>query len=69
MLFAAPDDVFVSEEERARPIYQTGSGQLTQGRGGRATFQNLFLPPFFLFLSFRCFSLLFFFVFENAGPV
>jgi hypothetical protein len=37
-----PDDLFESEEERAHPIYQTGSDQLTQGRAGRAPFQKLF---------------------------
>jgi hypothetical protein len=36
-----PDDVFVVEEERAHPIYQAGSDQLTQGRAGRAPFQKL----------------------------
>jgi len=36
------DDFFESEEERARPIYLTGSVQLTQGRAGRAPFQKLF---------------------------
>jgi len=36
----APDDLFVVEEERAHPIYRAGSDQLTQGRAGRAPFQN-----------------------------
>jgi hypothetical protein len=36
-----PDDLFESEEERAHPIYQAGSDQLTQGRAGRAPFQKL----------------------------
>jgi hypothetical protein len=35
-----PDDLFESEEERAHPIYLTGSDQLTQGARGRAPFQN-----------------------------
>ena len=38
-----PDDLFVSEEERARPIFRAGSDKLTQGTLGRAPFQNLFL--------------------------
>ena len=37
-----PDDLFESEEERAHPIYRTGSDQLTQGRAGRAPFPKLF---------------------------
>jgi len=40
MSWTVPDDLFESEEERAHPIYQTGSDQLTQGRAGRAPFQN-----------------------------
>ena len=43
MVMPVPDDVYVSEEERAYPIYQTGSAELTQGRGGRAPFQIVFL--------------------------
>jgi len=35
-----PDDLFESEEERAHPIYLTGSDQLTQGTLGRAPFQK-----------------------------
>ena len=38
--WTVPDDLYVVEEERAHPIYQTGSGQLTQGTVGRAPFQN-----------------------------
>jgi hypothetical protein len=37
-----PDDLFESEEERAHPIYLTGSDQLTQGARGRAPFQKSF---------------------------
>jgi hypothetical protein len=40
MCSTVPDDLFVVEEERAHPIYQAGSDQLTQGRAGRAPFQN-----------------------------
>ena len=36
-----PDDLFVEEEERAHPNYQTGSVELTQGRDGRAPSQKL----------------------------
>ena len=36
-----PGDLFESEEERAHPIYQAGSDQLTQGRVGRAPFQKV----------------------------
>jgi hypothetical protein len=41
MCLTAPDDVCVSEEEQARPIYRAGSDQLTQGRGGSAPFQKV----------------------------
>jgi hypothetical protein len=47
-----PDDLFMSEEERAHPIYLTGSVQLTQGRAGRAPFPILFLKSFFFLFSF-----------------
>jgi hypothetical protein len=62
-----PYDILVSEEERARPIYQAGSEQLTQGRRGSAPFQKCLFPVFILKACLGVFAFLFFPLEEIQG--